>query len=98
MSKRVEIQYLITTEFPVDRDIRELDKQVAAAIDWAEEDLSEVKIERVSDGEPSVLVMHKTVDETIMPVPCEGCGEPIEICVRADRKPSLWHSECLGKS
>lgn len=96
MSKRVEVRYVLTTEFPVDRDIRELDKQVAGAIDWQDdEDLATVKIERVSDSESPVLVMNKTTDETIMPVPCMGCGEPIETCVRADRKPYIWHSECF---
>ena len=96
MSKRVEVRYLITTEFPVNSDIRELDKQVAAAIDWQDdEDLATVKIERVVPNQTPTLVMNKTADETIMPVPCMGCGEPIETCVRKDRKPFIWHSECF---
>ena len=96
MSKGVEVRYLVTTQFPVDRDIRELDKQVAAAIDWQDdEDLATVKIERVAPNQTPTLVMNKTEDETIMPVPCMECGEPIEMCVRKDRKPYVWHSECF---
>ena len=99
MSKSIEIQYLVTTRFPVDREIRELDKQIADTIDWQEEDLSKVKIERVlSDlglGQTTALVMNKTEEETIMPVPCAKCGELINICVRADRKPHIFHSECF---
>ena len=96
MSKKVE--YRITTQFQADKDIRELDRQVAAAIDWQDDgDLAIVCIERLLPDGTRALVMNKTADETIMPVPCMECGEPIETCVRADRKPFVWHEECFEK-
>ena len=98
MSKKVEVEYRVTTQFQADKDVRELDRQVAAAIDWQNDvDLAIVRIERLLPDGTRALVMNKTADETIMPVPCMGCGEPIEVCVRADRKPFVWHSECFEK-